>query len=318
MKGCARSCLLWLIGWAAAASAVFVYLRRFGFDREPLLWAAVGAGFCLTLAGSYVIGIFGFSKERTMLLNSMVGRPPDDGQWVAVSGTIRSLNPLHAPMTGAPVVAYTYEIYRMESSGKSSSRVVYYDGKGLAPSTITSKQGAIRLLSVPTLDVPAEATDTQPAMDKAAEYVRTTTFETRQMPKSERTSVEDEWTDDDGSFRVDKSSGREVDIADCFLVEHNIKQGEAVCAFGLYSSSRGGLIPHANWAKQTRIMRGDATDVANQLRKRIIKYAIGVVFFAAAAYGITLLYERHMRTRVSMESTMNRRAVSPSVQSVVS
>lgn len=319
MKGCARTCLLWLIGWAAASAAFFAYLGRFGVDNDAIPWAAVGAGFCLTIAVAYVIGIVSFAKERRMLLDAMVGRPPNDGEWVAVSGPIRSINPLHAPMTGVPVVAYTYEIYRMESSGKSSSRVTYYDGKGLAPSTIASKQGAIRLLSVPTLDVPAESTDTMAAMEKAAEYVKTTTFETRQMPKSERTSAEDEWTDDDGSFRVDKKqSGNDVNLEDCFLVEHHIKQGETVCAFGLYSAARGGLIPHENWAKQTRIMRGDATNVANQLRSRIIKYVIGIVFFAAASYGITLWYAHHMKGRSSTESTMSRRAVSPSVHSVVS
>jgi hypothetical protein len=101
-------------------------------------------------------------------------------------------------------------------------------------------------------------------------------------------------------FRVDKKrSDDEVEIAQCQLEERHIKQGEMVCAFGLYSSARGGLIPHPNWAKQARLMRGDANTVAGQLRTRIIKYAFGVVICAGIAFGIVRLYEWHVRTHAA-------------------
>ena len=102
-------------------------------------------------------------------------------------------------------------------------------------------------------------------------------------------------TDDDGMFRVDKGgmADVEVDLADCTLSERHIKQGETVCAFGLYSAARGGLIPHPNWAKQARLMRGDVTAVAAQLRTRMIKYVFGIVIFGGAAFGIVKLYEHY-------------------------
>jgi hypothetical protein len=94
-------------------------------------------------------------------------------------------------------------------------------------------------------------------------------------------------------FRVDSKyyEERGVDIGDCQLVEHHIKQGETVCAFGLFSQERHGLIPHPNWAKQTKIMRGDATTVASQLRKRMIWYIVGFFCFSGAVYGIIKIYE---------------------------
>jgi hypothetical protein len=243
-----------------------------------------------------------FAKERSMLLGAMVGQPPKDGEWVAVSGTIRSNDPLRTPVTGVPAVAYEYDLYRIEtrSSGRSSSTTKhsYYEGKALAPSTIATRQGAVRLLAVPTLDIPNEEIKTEAGTNNARQYVSETTFQTFSTPKGAKVGMEQEMTDDDGSFRVDKRGMQdvEVDLADCTLSERYIKQGETVCAFGLYSASRGGLIPHPNWAKQARLMRGDATAGAAQLRTRMIKYVFGIVIFGGAAFGVVKLYQHYGQT----------------------
>lgn len=290
MKGCARSCILGLIFFLAVSGAFYLYLRGFGVLNPQIWWASGGAGLCVSLAVSYALGIGKMSTERGMLLGAMIGQKPQDGKWVAVSGPIRSLNPLRTPITGVSAIAYSYEMYRMERSGKSTTKVTYYEGKALTPSTIASKQGAIRLLAVPTLDVPAEDPESQIARSNATQYVQATTFEksTRQAFGTDK-----EAEDDDGMYRVDKrGSDREIDVADLRLEEKHVKQGETVCAFGLYSAQRGGLVPHPNWSKPVRIMRGDANAVADQLRNRMIRYAIGIVFFSAAAFGIVLLYQR--------------------------
>jgi hypothetical protein len=302
MKGCARSCLLWLIGWAAASGAVFYYLRQFGVHEPQLWWAAAGAGLFAVFSISYAVAIVKFAKERSMLLGAMVGQPPKDGQWVAVSGTIRSIDPVRTPVTGVAAVAYDYDIFRIEtrSSGRNSStsKHSYYQGKALAPSTIATRQGAVRLLAVPTLDVPADEIKTEAGTINARKYVSETTFQTFSMPKGGKIGMEHELTDDDGMFRVDKRGmpDVDVDIADCTLSERYIKQGETVCAFGLYSAARGGLIPHPNWAKQARLMRGDATAVAGQLRTRMVKYVFGILIFGGAAFGIVKFYEHYART----------------------
>lgn len=292
MSGCARTCVLWVVGWAVASAASYFYFLRFGILEPGIYWAAGGAGLCVAICISYVVGIWNSWRERATLLDTVAGTSPEDGKWVAVSGHIRSVSPLRTPLSGATAVAYEYKIYRMERSGKSTSEAIYYDGKALAPSTIATRQGTVRLLAVPILDTKEETFDHRTAVANALQYVSSTPFQTSSTPKKEKIGVEHESTDDDGNFRVDKKHREnEVDLDDCRYHEKNIKQGEMICAFGLYSQQRGGLIPHPNWAKQSRLMRGDATDVARQLRKRVIKYVIGILVFAAAAYGIVRLYE---------------------------
>jgi hypothetical protein len=175
--------------------------------------------------------------------------------------------------------------------------VTYYEGKAVVPSTIATRHGSVRLLAVPTFDLPpAGFSNYQDAVANAREYIAATTFQTKHTPKDHRTGMEEEHADDDGNFKVDKRHyvEKEIDINGFQLTEHHVKQNETVCAFGLYSHQRGGLIPHPNWAKQTRLMLGDAEKGAAQLRNRIMKYFIGIVCFGAAAYGVVWIYSANV------------------------
>lgn len=292
MKGCARTCLLWLLGWGAAAHVFFYYFHRMHDFGPPTFWASVVAGLCVVLAVAYVIGIGTAHRERKMLLDAMAGEPPEDGKWAAVSGTIRTSAPLRAPFSGHDAVAYQYKIQRYEGSDKSESQVTYYEGKALAPSTIGTRHGSIRLLAVPSFnDIEREPIRTLEAIERAKAYIRETAFETSQTPKERRMTMEKESTDDDGEFRKDKQYREAADLAENFEFEEKcIRQGEQVCAFGLYSRMRGGLIPHPNWAKETRLMRGDVTRVADRLRTRMLRYFAGVVICIAIVCAIVLLY----------------------------
>jgi hypothetical protein len=292
MKGCARTCALWLLGWAAASYAFYRYFVTLGDLREGLYWASGGAGLAVTLVCSYLFGIFGASRERSLLLESIHGGPLDDGKWVAVSGRIHSMHRLTAPLSGESVVAYKYSITRSEGSGKSRTTVTHFEGKALIPSSISTRTGSVKLLSVPTFDMDAADLDLTRAIANAQNYVAATQFDTRETPKEQRRdTVEKESTDDDGNFRSDRRSPNAFDIPldSCSFSEHHIKQNEEICAFGLYSQQRSGLVPHPNWGKQTRIMRGSAETVAAQLRSRVIKYSFGVLFFGAVAYGVVKL-----------------------------
>jgi len=296
MKGCARTCLLQLIGWAIASDAFFVYFRSLG-ELPALYWAAIGAGLCVMLSIGYAWAIKDLVRERSMLLDAASGAQPQDGRWTAVSGRIHSMHSLRGPLTGEDVVAYEYKMHRVEGSGKSSSDVTYFSGKALVPSTIATRNGSVRLLSVPTFDTPAASLGRYvETLERAREYVAATPFQTRETPKDQRIGMEEEQADDDGNFRLDKQTyaDREVDLDGMQFEEKHIKQNEVVCAFGLYSQAKGGIIPHPNWAKQTRLMRGDANAVARQIRTRIFKYIIGIVVFGAAAYGVVLIYQANV------------------------
>jgi hypothetical protein len=297
MAGCARTCVLWLLGWAGAAAAFYAYFRDFGILEPQIYWASGGAGLCVAIAVSYLAGIVNSFRERATLLEASVGATtPEDGKWVAVSGHIHALNPLRSPLSATNAVAYEYKISRMVRSGKSgSSEISLYDGKALVPSTIATRYGTVRLLSVPTFDVKPEDLADETAIANAQRYIESTQFQTRQTPKDKRVGMEQESTDDDGNFRRDDyyPPEYEIDLTACMFSEKVIRQNEAVCAFGLYSRHRGGIIPHPNWAKQTRIMRGDASTVAGQLRSRMIKYAIGLVIVSAIIFGITKAYTHY-------------------------
>lgn len=271
----------------------FYFSSLFHFG-PPTYWAAIAAGFTVMLVVSYVLGIGNTFLERRTLLDAMAGTPPVDGKWTAVAGTIHSMGSVTGPISGKDSVAYEYKIHRSERVGKSSSDVTYYEGKALAPSTISTRQGSVRLLSVPEFtEIPEEEMRWQQALDNARAWVAQTTFEFRATSKDRRSGLEAEWTDDDGQYRSDRRhKDFDPDLADDFrFTEKRIPEGAQVCAFGLFSRDRGGLIPHPNWSKQTRVMLGDGTSVAGKLRSRMIKYFVGVIICSALTYGIVWLYE---------------------------
>lgn len=286
MTGCARTCLLWVLGWVAGACAFFFLLREIRYVEPHIWWASGIAGVCSGMAAGYAIGVRGLARERRMLLHAARGATPPDGQWVAVSGAIRSSSPLRAPISGAESVAYEYRITHEDNRSSDASTLLYYDGKALARSTI----GSVRLLAVPSLDVPKAKVDRKRAVENAQRYVASTTFETRGTSRDERKGVEAESTSDEGEFRRDREYHGGIDVAGCTFEERHIAQNETVCAFGLYSRERGGLVPHPNWAKPTRIMRGDAATVAAELLKRMQRWKVGATCFAAAAIAAAAVY----------------------------
>jgi hypothetical protein len=285
-----------LLGWGAAAYVFHVYftgLRDFG---PPTYWAAAIAGLFVVAAVSYFFGIGGAHGERKMLLEAMAGTPPEDGKWAAVSGTIRASTPLTAPISGQSVVAYEYSIHRHERRGSQSSEVVYYEGKALAPSSIATRQGSVRLLAVPAFTVIDEViVDRAAAVRNARAYVARTDFAKHETSGERRGRLEQEWTDDDGQYRLDKRfTDEKVELTDDFEYdEKQIGQGEQICAFGVYSAERRGLIPHANWSKQTRIVRGDVAAVSDRLRRRMINCSIGALACSAIVWGIVWFYRNN-------------------------
>ena len=291
MSGCARTCLLWILGWVAGACAFFFFLRRYGIVDPQIWWASGIGGFCIGTAAGFVVGAFGLAKERRSLLDAAMGVPPRDGEWVAVSGTIRSSDPLPAPISGVESAVYEYRITREDRSTSESSTLLFYEGNALTPTTIGTRFGAVRLLAVPTLDVPYAKVERARAIENAKRYVASTTFETSATPKDQRKGVTKESTDDSGVFRVDREShGGTDEIEECDFEEKHVRQGETVCVFGLYSRQRGGIVPHRNWAKLANVTIGNGNDVAEKLRKRMWNWSIAALGLALVAIGAAALY----------------------------
>lgn len=283
-----RSCLVWFVTWLAMAIGLYVYLLRAGVMLKYAHWGALLASGCLILVVSYSVGIYESVRDRALLA---AAAPPVDGREVALTGRIRAREPLRAPFSGVECVAYDYSITRSEEYSDGTRDVICFEGKGVAPAVIDSRHGSVRLLSIPMLEMPMEPLADPDAVRRAREYIMATDFETSSTPQGERATYDKEITARDGAFRRDRAvHGAPSDLDGCRLEERCVRQGELVSAFGLYARARGALVPSHDKSKRTRLLRSDATGASSKLRTRIIWYAIGIVVFGAAAYGIVKAY----------------------------
>jgi hypothetical protein len=296
MRGLVRGCLLQLALWAAGTAAVQIYLRSVAPVRGEVWPVSIALGLLAAMGVWLVVAAATAAAERRMLVRAAAGTTPADGSWVAVSGEIDTRTPVQAPLSGDRVVAYEYKIVRDERIGRSSSPVTYYEGKALAASTIATPHGAIRLLAVPSFDMAMETLIPKDALANAVHYLRTTTFEKRDTARQRTSALEREWADDDGVFRIDKTFfAADVDLEDRFrFEERRIRPRDPVCAFGVYSTARAGLVPDTKWGRPTRIVRGTAADAARMLNGRIVKYLIGALILGALTYGLTMAYAKHI------------------------
>ena len=292
MAGIVRTCLIALVGWIAAGVAIYVYLESAGVPGRSAAPGAIaiGASFCVVIAVNYVIAVFEVVRERALLAGAAGGARPADGKWVAVHGPIRSDQLLRAPISGFACVAYEYRISREERGPRNSTReVTCFEGNALAASSITTPHGTIRLLAVPRLDLPMTRIDVDDALENAIAFIQATSFETAATPKEERTTAEQESTDDDGVFRKDKSHGV-IDLHQCLFDERFIQQGETVCAFGRYSQARGAIVPHPNYAERAPHARrrpqhpGAAPRAGQEPRLRRRRLRVGRVRHRAALH----------------------------------
>ncbi len=290
MRGCARSCLIGLVGCLVSIAAFVLLLLQLGADPNSVAVPAVAAGLLATLSISSAWYALDMLRDRGRIRDAIAGQAPVDGKWAGFSGTIRSASPIPSPISGKSAVAFKYSISRRVGSGKSAHTLTYYEGAALASPRISTSVGTFKLLAVPLFDMATTDVDRNEAVRNARAYIAATTFETNATPKEDRQTAEKEWTDDDGFFRRDKHGADDADLALCQLNEQMIAQGAAVCVLGLYSQAKGGIIPDPNWAHQTRIILGDGEAGLVQLGKSARRYFIGAFVFAAMAAGIAWAY----------------------------
>lgn len=290
MKGCARSCLVGLVGSLVAIAGFALLLVRLGADPNSVAVPAAVSGLLATLSISSARYGLDMLRDRGLIRNALAGQTPVDGQWAGLFGLIRSSAPITSPISGKSAVAYKYSISRRVGSGKSAHTITYYAGAALASPRISTNVGTFKLLAVPLFDMAATEVGKDEAMRHAASYIAATTFETKATPREERQTAEKEWTDDDGFFRRDRADADGADLALCQLNEQMIAQGAQVCVLGLYSQAKGGIIPDPNWANQTRIILGDGEAGLEQLGTSARRYFIGAFVLAAMAAGVAWAY----------------------------
>jgi hypothetical protein len=288
MKGCALSALISFLGLILAIVAISAGLRHF-YRVHPLdaagvaIFAGLFAWVSVNLAMSTVKAL----RERAALRAGIAGTAPADGRPAIIVGRIDATGPaLRAPLSGRECVAYWFEIYAYEDTGKSSSKVVYCDGTAITPSIIVTPTGSVRLFAVPEIECDEAELDFPAARERAAEKLRTTPF----VPApgfSKRPGIEQQWNDVDGDYcrEVRRVEG-DVDIADIKLSERHIERGAQVCVFGPYSVAKRAIVadPH-DWSKLIRIMKGDPETIVKQLAASARRRGLGAVLLGGAAAG---------------------------------
>ncbi|MEW6337039.1 MAG: hypothetical protein AB1625_06520 [Acidobacteriota bacterium] len=304
-----KACLLYLgaflVLWLVIA--VYVYLRlpgevaAHGHGEPPDWWfaaCAVGVGVVssafATMGLGFLWGVMLKRKELGWVRRSLGGGMPRDGERGAAVGTIEATGEfVHAPISGSRCVAFKYEIYHLPS-GRSGSRVLDYNGFSLAPSAISTVGGAVALLAYPEFDFGEEYPDGEEAYRNAEEFIRATEFVDLGDGLDFRTNlaqVKELLADDDGAIRKNWRHGRvDRDIRSLRLMEQRVEQGDEVCAFGRYSSARGGFVPDPGSLElvPVRLLRGGGSAIARKLAVRLLGSLIGGLIFLGLGGGAVI------------------------------
>ena len=266
---------------------------RYALPLERTWQVSAGVGFLALVGFRFLFGILELVRERGLLRASLSGQRPVEGRRTGIVGTIAASGPLlRAPLSGAECLAYKYTISKLVKGIRSSYLATVVEGIALVPSVITNPSGSYRLLAVPTIEPGGVDLSRETAIRNAAELLRTAPFVP--LGTAARGTLERQWTDDDGAYQIDRNyTDKELDLAVCKFQEDVIRPGEKVYAYGLFSEQRGGLVPHPNWAKETRILRGDGEQVTRTLGRKIRNSAVGGLVFCGVAAGIMYAFLNH-------------------------
>ncbi len=262
MKSLKQSCLRWAILYftMAAAATALVYTR---FPRFQIaLGAGFGAAIFLWFAIGYIAGVGSRASEAALIRRAMQGGRPDDGEKIAVIGTIYCAEALESPITRRRSVAYEYAMIPPERESAPS-----YDGFALAPSRIDGPRGSIRLLAYPELAIPDEFHSSPQQYQNARDYIARTTFTAHEGIDfgREMKHLKTLLADDDGRIRYDIRRDVGTDISHFTLKEKLIAPGDSVCAIGRYSATRGGLVPDETaMLHPVKILRGEPATLMRQ------------------------------------------------------
>jgi ankyrin repeat protein len=272
-----KGCLLWLLQLAVLVG--LYYLAFHGRFTPPADWiGALAGGFFLTLAIGAFQNAFRARKNRARLEQALAGEPFEDGRQVAAVGPIAALGaPVESPFSRTPCVICDWDVSHesttRSSSGSSNNTTKDFSGFVLTPCAVQAPGGGVRILGFPTLEGFEEA----PLHDaeswaNAESYLRSTPFEKIGLTRV-FSEVKDLFTDDDGYIRKDwrmADDGFALDRQVHTIKEKVVKDGETVCALGVYSAEKGGLVQgFSKGGEGVTVIRGGAAAARKRLKGNV-------------------------------------------------
>lgn len=293
------------------------------YQRLPIQEAWIGSGILGVIAW-LCLGSLWRSWESIGIIralrNARDGVPPGDGELVAISGSIHPHgDPILAPLTETPCVAYEYEISRRNvgNSDSSDQTVVDFAGIGMAPCELRSEDRVLALYGFPDLEEIAFETCGPGARRNAELYVRRAPFEDcsglrvitgfGKMLNALTTPGEEIRRDfrmiARGSCPWLQSSGETASPAKAndyspSIQEKRLAIGETLLAIGLYDAAAEALVTRSGSTFRRTIFKrttvGQALSVA-QSEQRLFFWGglIALVVSHAIGFGIVLLAERN-------------------------
>ncbi len=292
--GCAKSLLM-----IAGLGAVWYALFHLWFPPQEAIAGSLVCGFGSLMIVGGIQGAFkawrgasGMGEDSFTTDMRPGAGAPEDGKLITVVGRIRATGPaLRAPFSQRACLLYQYEVSR-SSTGNSGDNPKAFAGFALTPSVIDGSNRSIKLLGFPELEgFDSETLDGEMELANARAYIAATPFEDMQGFAALGKvwgAVKERIADDDGSVRKDwQMVDKSYDISDSTLTEEIIVSGEQVCATGVYSAAKGGIVSDLSKALN-KLVKGDAQQSAALLRSEGLGQGIASLV-GGTVFGLVLI-----------------------------
>jgi|GEM_PF-3555517 len=274
MESLKRSCLRWTIGYVV----VSLLLAALVYIRFPRLQVALGSGFAAAIlvwfTVAYLFGIRARRAEGRLIRRGMREGRPEDGEKIAVVGTISSsFETVEAPITGRSCVAYEYK-----ALAGDNQQYAAYEGFALVPLSIDGPRGSIRLLATPELAFDFDTPTRIEQYERLRDYISRTqfTFETGIDIKARFAHLKTVVADDDGRIRYDIRHDPAPDVDGLRLQEKILAPGEHIVAIGRYSAARNALVPDATQLMHpVKIRKGEPDKLARTTGRDLVDAMMG-------------------------------------------
>jgi hypothetical protein len=278
-----KSCSTWFAIYLIAAVVVGALV----YHRFPLVGAAFGGGVVgggiVWLGLAYLAGVRTKIAEVLRLRSADSGGPPQDGETIAIIGTAQAEGPaLTSPISGVQCVAYKYEIRRGDA--------LLFDGFALAPSSILTQHGKIRILAQPALQLTPRDVMRGDAVPQFSDYMKRTKFHEPSLGDI-RTIFAELGNESDSIRRDNRMTQDDGAIDHARFQEWTLVPGQRVFVTGRYSMAHNGFVPDPGMPLSLIVRDAADGGVAGRSVRGAIGNLIGaVIFLAVAAAGLLGLY----------------------------
>ncbi|HJQ35963.1 MAG TPA: hypothetical protein VKB93_02380, partial [Thermoanaerobaculia bacterium] len=263
MQSLKRSCLRWTLVYLVIGLALSALVYQRFPNPGVALACGFGAGLFLWMSFGYVAGLRTRRAERRMMHEAQQGGRPNDGEKIAVAGTISApFDTLESPIGKQRCVAYEYK-----AIPSHADEFAAVEGFALEPITIDSPRGPIRLLAVPELAFDEKTYTKLEHYQNFREYLERTQFREHQALDVSREfqNFKNMLADDDGRLRYDIRRDANLDVNSLTLKEKVLMPGERVVAIGRYSAAKNALVVDAEaMLHSVKISKGDPASVARR------------------------------------------------------